>query len=278
MGLGNAAKKVTDTAQVYECIANYLKVKGMLDHKFKYYVQAENLDCDPILEKFRETMYETIVESEDLSKDDVSCFRDNLKALNFSDLGMKKFVYERARSLSKRKRKLAVRRIYRESEGMTNFVSTLCNADAVYGEFFDDFLAEKGSVHKSIDVQQQDICNRQYITDNKLIDSFNLTMEINPSNVNMDTIDCNGYIGTARNEFCDTLAEEYIKDYAFTKNDAEECIVGLMQSENLFDHYEKIFVLKEFEVERITTEIKALARADFIISMKIFQQKVVKCY
>ena len=107
-----------------ECIENYLRSKNLLDRRFrskKYKSNRVGESCDVLIADFKNDFYESI--EKDFEKDsdfanETKCLMDHYKKYEVADLSMKYVFYDTA-TMSKRKRKKAMKMKYQFLQNVT---------------------------------------------------------------------------------------------------------------------------------------------------------------
>ncbi|KAL7049626.1 hypothetical protein ACKWTF_003794 [Chironomus riparius] len=281
------AKEVETDAEKFECVANYLRDKKLLDKTFKYFVQSEELNCAPIITELRETLLLNTLdttksassseESEDskeagqLIKDNSVCIREQLETINFPEIMMKLFVYEKSVKTSKKQKKKLISATNTEAENKLQIAVSMCVSEPVFGEMFDNIMKDDVEEEDTLDEKQNDYCIRKYVVDKELVDINQFTINLNPDNIELN-FECEDRI----EDMFESL-EEVIKDSFETANQSKKqlrCMNKALRTGKAGEYIAKISVLSEV---KLTDDQKKEFRSEFVEKLKAYYQEMIKC-
>ncbi|KAG5677368.1 hypothetical protein PVAND_007132 [Polypedilum vanderplanki] len=287
------AKIVETETEEFECIANYLRDKKVLEKGFKYYVQSEPLDCESHISEIRETWlnktlkiaFEDKDSSEDEEKDedlaqfkklyaqDPTCVYDQLLSLNYPDVLMQIYIYKKSTKLSNRQKKKYLSALEDDTVKKLTIASTICFPDQFFGLMFDEIFSEDESEVQSLEDKQIEYCITKYVIENKLIDTTVYQVNENPHNIDTN-FDC-----TDHNEDLFEELEELIRDQIINETSQSRrqvrCMTRAIKNKNTAQYLAKYSVLSEIT---LNDEQKNKFRNEFVTFMKELYVLLIKCF
>ncbi|XP_070497360.1 uncharacterized protein [Chironomus tepperi] len=281
------AKEVETESERFECIANYLRDKKLLDKNFKYYVQArqEDLNCTPFVTELREKFLVDSLDGKKASSseegddskevdqffiDNAVCLREQFEAINFPEIMMKLFVYEKSVKTSKNQKKKLLAAANKELENKVQVAMAMCASEDVFGEMFDKIIAESEE-EDTLEEKQNDYCIRKYVADNEILDSNQFKFNLNPDNIELN-FECKDRI----DDMFESL-EDVLKDAFEVPNQSKKqlrCMNRVLRTGKAGEFIAKISVLSEV---KLNDEQKTVFRNEFITKLKGFYIDMVQC-
>lgn len=281
------AMPVSSETESFECMANYLRDKKLLDKNFKYFVQSEPLECDSYITTVRDTMIQKLIEKTTKSSSEESeeteefrnvtsetadCFRQQLSAINYPEDAMKLFIYSKSSKLSKKQKKKLLTAT--ESDILKKFQITMsiCMSDAIFGEMFDDMMKEE-SEDGDLEEKQNDYCIRKYVIDNGIIDPIEYTINLNPDNIELN-FQCDVMVEDLFEIFEETVKEAFENESMKSRKQLR-CLSRAIRNEDAVKYMVKISVLSEVS---LSDEQTADLRTEFITNFQKLYLEMIKCY
>jgi hypothetical protein len=282
------AKKAETDSERFECIANYLRDKKLLDTNFKYFVQSQELECAPMITELRERLLvETLdttksrssssEESEDSKeagqfiKDNSACIREQLEGINFPEIMMRLFVYEQSLKTSKKQKKKLISATNTEAENKLQVAVSVCVSEPVFGKMFDGIIKDDVEKEDTLDEKQNDFCIRKYVVDKKLVDTNQFKIDMNPDNIEL------GFECEERIEDMFGSLEAIIKDSFETAKQSKkqlQCMNKALRIGKAGEYIAKVSVLSEIQ---LTDDQKKEFRTEFVEKLKGYYQEMIKC-
>lgn len=274
-------------AEKYECIANFLKSKNLLDKHFKYVPQLNQLECgtvvtdlqDIIMDETLESVSESSTdeeseESRDMRKlyqDNSVCIRGQLNSLGYSDLMMKMYVYQHSKRTSNNQKKKLTSATEAEAIKKFAIAISLCISEQVFGELFDNLMKNDKEEVETLEDKQNDYCIRKYVIDKELIDTVKFPVTLNPDNIEL-------------NFTCAIRIDGIFEDLKKIIQDGFEipgqnkkqvrCLNKTIKSENGIEFIAKMSVLSEIQM---TDDLRKELRSEFVQTIKKLHLQMIKC-
>jgi hypothetical protein len=180
-----------------ECIASYLKEKGVLETYFRYNPPDEFLKCNELsftLSKnyLNDTYADYTVHVTDTEDNTYSygnlkysnstmpyaeCSINQYEPAGIIDILSKKLVYTTIKKLSRKQERVLLEKLQNDLVKSVQLIEAICAPEIFSGTFFDEKLQEIDNDH------QTDYCIRQYLVDKKLIDPKVTQINMNPHGI-----------------------------------------------------------------------------------------------
>lgn len=282
---------VVRETEKFECIANYLKEKNLLEKNFKYFVQSEELDCDTHIAEIREhwlndTLKVEFARDESSSEEDKDltefkrlysenpeCIHDQLRTLNYPDVLMQIYIYKKSRKTSFGDKKRYLSALEDLTVKKLALALTMCFPDMFFGLMFDGIFKEdeEGEV-ETLEEKRADYCITKYVVDNKLIDTNAHTIDLNPFNIDT-SFDCTDYIEDLHEESEETITIQFVTDGTVPRRQVR-CMNRVIRLKQTTEYLARLAVLSDV---KLGDEEKSLERVKFIEFMKPLYDDVSKC-
>lgn len=230
---------------------------------------VDTLDTKPGASSSEES--EDSKEAGQVIKDNSACIREQLEAINFPEIMMKLFVYEKSLKTSKKQKKKLVAATNTEAENKLQVAISMCVSEPVFGEMFDSIMKNDVEEEDTLDEKQNDYCIRKYVVDKELVDTKIFTINLNPDNIELN-FECEDRI----EDMFESL-EEVIKDSFETANQSKKqlrCMNKGLRTGKAGEYIAKISVLSEVQ---LTDDQKKEFRVEFIEKLKGYYQEMIKC-
>jgi hypothetical protein len=278
---------------------DYLKANKMLDRGFRCKnrkaVEGEapavgSNQCETSLNEYRDLFYTeltTELKAEEELASTAECIVEQAKKLHLAEVAMKRHVYENTRKMSRRKRKKSMRAIDYAIEKKMEVAVKLCTTDETFGELFDALYASDNSSdskENKVDSseseeggtseKEEDYCTRKYMIDNGFINTTLYDVNLNPENIDVTGLKCEEIVEAAKLQALTEIKEEFVDEHRRPSKRTTRCI---MKALTLGKHYEnsiKVAILGEI---KISDELKAEERKNFIENMKEMYDNILKC-
>ena len=283
-----AYAKVAETeAEKYECVANFLKNRNLLDKNFKYIPKINQLECGTIVTDLKEIILdETLDRISEPSTDDESdesmdmkklykensgCIRGQLNTVGYADLMIKLYVYEQSKRTSKNQKKKLKSATESEATKKLAIAISLCVSEPVFGELFDNLMKNDDKEAETLDDKQNDYCIRKYVIDKELIDTNKFPVTLNPDNIELN-FNCNNRINSILEDMKKIINEGF--EIPGQNKKQARCLSKAIKSENGVEYIAKISVLTEIQ---ITDDLKKELRSEFVQTIKNLYMQMIKC-
>lgn len=280
--------KVAETeAEKYECIANFLKSKNLLDKHFKYVPQFNQLECGTIVTNLKDIIIDetlerisessTDEESEEsrnmrnLYHDNSACIRGQLNSIGYSDLMMKIYVYQHSKRTSNSQKKKLTSATEAEATKKLAIAVSLCMSEQVFGELFDNLMKNESEEVETLEEKQNDYCIRKYVIDKKLIDTDKFPVTINPDNIELNFA-CASRIDSIFEDLKKIIQDGF--EIPGQSRKQARCLSRAIKSENGMEYIAKISVLSEIQM---TDDLRKELRSEFVQTIKKLHMQMIKC-
>jgi len=237
--------------------------------------------CDTALEGFRESFYNTMTEELKDDKDmeeSAECMIAKLKELNIADISMKRFVIEKTKKMSKRKRKKALRGIDHVIEKKMEIAVAHCTNDEVFGKLFDYLYEAANETTDSSEEDEnspvEDYCTRKYIIDNNFINTTVFKVNINPNNTDISKVNCDQVVLDAIEESEGEFKQEYANALEKPSKKKTKCIGKTVRLNQFFENTVVVILYGEIGIPE---DIKAAEKTNFVGKMKRMSEDISKC-
>jgi len=274
-------------AEKYECVANFLKSKNLLDKHFKYVPQFNQLECGTIVTDLKDIIIDETLErvsesstdeeseeSKDMRKlyqDNSACIRGQLNSIGYSELMMKIYVYQHSKRTSNNQKKKLSSATEAEATKKLAIAISLCISEQVFGELFDNLMTNNTEEVETLEDKQNDYCIRKYVIDKELIDTDKFTVTINPDNIELN-FTCASRIGSIFEDL-----KKIIQDGFEIPNQSKKqarCLNKTIKSENGIEYIAKISVLSEIQM---ADDLRKELRSEFVQTIKKLHMRMIKC-
>lgn len=265
---------INPDVQKYDCFVMHLRDKNLLDKKFKYTVESEDLECDSIITKFRHETLVIATQSTESTSDfqrkyfqNKKCIEEELSSMNYAELAMKMFIYERSKQLSKKVKK-KFRNSDKDMMKKVTIAVTMCQPHSFYGEMFDGLVRVSNKSYSTLAEQKFDHCVRKYAVDKNLIDTTIFSIDINPYDIEIN-FNCD----KVTKGFLETIKQRLKSAYEMLFDDARE-VQCLNESMKSVDYAVKTMVLSKI---LLTIDQMEELRNEYIEKAKANQIELLNC-
>lgn len=286
-----STKEVETETEEFECIANYLRDKGVLEKGFTYFVQNKPLDCETyLLEKKEEWLNVTIremiePESEEEDEETINfkemyfsnpiCFHEQLRSLNFVNVIMKTLIYTKSNKLRERQRKKFLANVHNENVKKILIASSICFPDKLFGSTFDEIFASPKDDNATLDDKLSDYCIRKYVIDNNLIDTSAHNVSLNPENLEIvPDFDCNDTLKTSFDDLITTLTSSFVLEGRLQPESQIFCMTKIIREKDATNFMSRLSVLNELN---LSNEEKLVEKSKYIDFMAKLYVELAKC-
>lgn len=282
------AKPIQTPSEKFECVANYLKDKKLLDKGFQYYNRSEPLECKDYIKENRDSFISNFFSSTDSSSEETDleaivsnellkqrekCLKLVFDAMYFPELLMKISLYEKSTKTPKKVKKKLLSAANHDAEKKLDIAISVCFPEEYIGVEFDELIQPEDRSNYTLDDKQDNYCARKYIVDNKLIDTSVHPIVLNPDNLELN-FDC-----TDKLEDLFEIYEEHIKESFETEGDQPRsqlrCFSRVIRNKNISQFMAKTALLAEL---KLTDKQKEEFRTDFVDKIKELYIEMIKCY
>ncbi|XP_070497466.1 uncharacterized protein [Chironomus tepperi] len=276
------AKQVETKAEKFECIAKNLRDKKLLDNDFKFSENSQHLECDAVIAELKQKILTddlnlTLLREESenskalkkLVQDNLVCIKDELIASGYSETKMKISIYEVSRNLQMKQRKQLTASTKAEGDKKMQISILKCVTGPIFGKLFDDLM--KGEDEQELEGKQINYCIRKYVVDKNLIDTNELTVNLNPDNIEI-SIDCEQGMKTAIVTLEEAIKETYKGLYNLEIQ--IQCLINVIMTGKGLDYTAKAFVLSE---ANLSDDKKNQYRSEFVDNFRALSDEMAKC-
>lgn len=265
----------------FNCYADYLKRHGVLDEGFESSpFDGESFLCEMILQTTVNRVYEELYHEFSINenfKDAAGCIVESLKSSKWSDLDIKEQVYEVSNLLTQPEKEQKIREIKRLQEKISGNAILQCLSEKEFGELFNTIISnsthEEDEEDKSDEDLVGDYCARKYGIDNKLIDSNEYQINVNPTNIITTYVQCDV---VNQKHFDD--AEEELRNHLLTNvgigEEKVDCYMQKYHDNHYFDKILTIALLGELNLDETQ---KQREKKKFIETMVNITRVIADC-
>jgi hypothetical protein len=282
-----AYAKVPETqAERYECVANYVKNKNLLDKYFIYTSQFGELECERVISDLRKLILDDTLnsftgpaskeESEESSdkrklyQDNSACIRTQLDEVGYSDLMMRLYVYENSKTISKNQKKRLSSATEAEATLKTAVGFSLCTSETVFGELFDNLMKNEDD-DDSLEGKQSDYCLRKYVVDKGLINTEKFSVILNPHNIELN-FNCDNQTDSVFEELQNIIIQLF--EIPGQNKKHYRCMNRTVKSEKGAEYTAKMSI---YTAIQLTDEQKKELRSEFVQTFKNLHKQTMKC-
>lgn len=252
------------------CFIQHLKDLKKLEEDYpEYSVEIPDGYCQRLLPIEEKDLYDRFTQSmisQGLNQY-VDCVVDQLKSQSYAVEVMLRKVYEASEQLSVTEREVKLAKVDERIAEMSMATVQICVFEAEYGKVFDDAINAAYD-----DDDKTNYCLRKYVVDKNLIDPKVHQITINPNDVDVSNIHCEGMLRTYfKNSTVNMTEGDSLKHL---NEEQKQCIRGKFRDGKYAGKVLAVIVLSEISM---TDEQKATERTKFINSMSEFFTQLQWC-
>lgn len=272
IGISVHAADLDSMENTFNCYADYLKKHDLLDSKFPSDpFNGEATLCDNLLTTTVSNVYSDLNEEfskiEEL-KDASGCIVENLRKAKWSDLEIKEQLFDFSDALSDEKKAEEIMKTKIHQDKISSDAIVLCLAKNEFGGLFEEAFKR--------DDQEDDVgdyCARSFALENKLVDTEQYEVKLNPKNIITKDVDCAVINKKYFAEAEDVLKQNLIKDSVESIENVD-CLIMKYRDHNFFNRILAVAVLGE---TNITDDQKEFEKNNFIEVMIKITQSLKDC-
>ncbi|CRL05607.1 CLUMA_CG018311, isoform A [Clunio marinus] len=226
-----------------KCLVNYLRNRELLEGSYTgpeiigFKINSEDSVCLVEMQKKLERIYQDLAEEIKSDKDHLpftDCMIERLKEFQLGEVFLKKYYYEKALIIPKRKRQRRISTINNVINRSFEISLKICASNEILNNLFDKLYPVV-----------VDMRNRRSLYP-KINDCFNLTaLSLEPSNnISLSTSNCEFFIESKRDEFETQIEKEFGLEPENLSRKCSECIADILHTEN---YYMKAIIASDIE-------------------------------
>lgn len=267
-------EEVITVDNTFNCYTDYLKNHGFLESHLKTEpFKGEKYLCEMILattvDRVYEELYNEFSQNENF-KHAAGCIVESLRDSKWSDLDIKEQIYEATDLLTPPEKELKIREIKHLQEKISSNSILTCLSNMEFGELFDLIISNSTQDEEDL---VGDYCARKYGVDHNLIDIDEYAINLNPTNMITEYIQCdvvnNKHFDDAEIE----LRNHLLKDVGATKEKVD-CYIGKYHDNHYFNRTLAIALLGELN---LTDEQKQREKKKFVDTMVNITRIISEC-
>jgi hypothetical protein len=284
---------VETPTEMFECIANYLGEKRLLEKEFRYFQQDYVLECNPFIAEIREnwvndTIREMFFDAEAEVDDDEEmshvessilgnweCYYNTLLKARFPENIMKKYIYTKSNKLSRAQKDWFLNAV--KNDITMNFVLCLetCESDFMGARFFKNIFEVQDVKNKPLYDQQSEYCVRKYVIESEdyANDELVKRIKLNPDNLDVN-FDCTDYIADFFDEFYDGMKMDFRTQCRQPKKEIR-CFNKKLESSEHKKVRAKVFALRKVD---LSEQEKSALKNEHITSRKAIYNELLECF
>lgn len=254
--------------QAFQCLGAYAKTKGITDPAF------DSIDYDSSKEECIQLRHKFIsdVRKEIRSRIDEVKIEPRYSACVYEKLTGDEYFINSILKTS------ALEYHERRSRSTADTILEYIQSSVVACKNDDDFCEEFDLLFEQIKKQggnsSEEYCVKKYLVKNNLIDNVKYNIELNPSNINVTGLNCEGFIKKFNEDIYEELGFAYVKGSEVINFEKVECALEKFREEDYFDLMMKITALATVE---ITPEQRHEERENFVAVLKKISSNIATC-
>lgn len=229
-----------------------MKAKGKLEANFpEYEVTKQETSCDDFIMEKQGSLYKQLAMSmykKEQFKNLTSCIMKDVRAENWVDDFMLSFIYAASETMSESQKQKKVTELTDKVMKTVFNAIDYCQYVKEFGELYDSLVNKSKNANKTEEQLRGFYCGRKYIVEHNLVDTTIHKIEFNPTNINVDGIDCNamvqGKLKSLENEFIAMLSGDEIKLDSFKA----KCALKKFRDGKFGDKFLTLLVVGDFDL------------------------------
>lgn len=258
----------------FNCYADYLKRHGIIENHFESKpFDGEEILCEMILESTVNRVYAELFKefsaNEDF-KDSAECIVTNLRDSKWSDLDIKEQIYEVSDLLTQPEKDFKILEIKQQQERISSDAILACLSEKEFGELFESIISNATFDDEDL---VGDYCARKYGIENKLIDTNEYEVNLNPSNIITTNIQCDA---VNKKHFDDAEIElrNHLLNDAKVSEEKVNCYMKKYHENHYFDKTLAIALLGEL---KLTEKQRENEKKKFLTTMVNITRIISEC-
>lgn len=236
------------------CIGAYLENLKLINSSSSSESDQPMKDsCKRSAEAMKEELMKAIRKDiEQKAQEDVMCIMDRLKKVDLGNSLLMLEYYESMKGGDKDKKREAKPKQIKAvilHELARSYL--LCQTERKVGKIFDESLNED---RHSMEDPKEDYCIRKHIRDNKLMDIDNLSIDLNPRNIDTSNTDCEALYRKAVKLVEIWFVESMLNNESIEGHRDQEkvsCLLGVVRQDNLIDKLFQYNYVKEMNANEM---------------------------
>lgn len=184
---------------------------------------------------------------------------------------MQHYIYSTSKKLSEKQKNDLLTATEHEESLILPSAFTMCSTEIQLGEMFDKFIKEYDQKEDTLEAKQTDYCLRNFVVDNKLIDTKFYSVNLNPDNIELN-FDCTSIM---KDLF--EILEQQIKEGFKTNGTTRKkfrCLTTAIKAQKTVEYQAKNLVMADIAM---TEYQKHALPNEYIEKMKILHKEMTKC-
>lgn len=266
------AAQVESVENTFNCYAEYLKARGLLEQNFHTDPFVGNFQlCEATVTAASQMQLTTIREKfmkvESL-KDSVDCVVDRLRTSMYNDFQLLKEVLEETRLLKDEEKISQLKEVTKVLKMLSTDSVQFCLRIRDFSETY-DIMFDKDEEEDLVG----DYCVRQHVLEKGLIDTNLYKVDLNPANITTQNIECDKIISSELKQL-----EGGIRLHESSKlfgSEQIECVIRMYHKNDYFSRVMAIGVLGELN---LTEDQKKLEKEKFLKKIINLSEQMPDCF
>jgi hypothetical protein len=260
------------------CLADYLTSKHLIKGSLGSGLQPNQL-CLAIVDVTKHNILNGVREqllSDETMRDDAKCIINHLSKSNFGDYLLVTYVYETQPQEEETQTRLD------EAEGRIKKATfdsfMVCQAEKKFSKVFTSLFTDDSTEEEL--TPEDDYCFRKHIEENKLITVEGVHLNINPKELNINSINCGEIfpkaLKNAEAELVKAITEESSSEETNDTNAEDStCVLEVIKENKFIEQMIQFDYLREYTLQ---PEQKEIMRQHFVVVMSKIAEKTSKCF
>lgn len=159
----------------------------------EYNVANRNENCGVLIKEAETEMYKLValgVRRKILYNQHTPCIMAKLRAEGWMDQLFLELIYRQSQTMPDEEKKRKVNEIHEKVMNTTEDAITVCVYEDFFGQVYDKISNDPITVNSTEGERIDNYCARKYVVEKKLIDTKVHKVDLNPTNVQVDDVEC----------------------------------------------------------------------------------------